>query len=201
MVKKPNLSTNELVRLSVFVALIIIQSWVPMLGYINIPPLAITYIHVTVIVATLWLGVKQGMLVGAAWGLNSWLKAILAPVSPINTLVLSSPLVSVLPRILMPLILGTIVYYLKQKQVNSKLVGLTAGVLGSWLNTFLVLGAIVIFKQQAYMDIKSISDQATLWQVLGGIIATNGVFESIAAGIITPILYTVTLQFDKRKRS
>ena len=197
--KKSSLSTGELVRLSVFIALIMIQSWVPMLGYINIPPLAITYIHVTVIVATLWLGVKQGMLVGAVWGINSWIKAIIAPVSPVNTLVLSSPLVSVLPRILMPLILGMIIYYLKQKQVNAKLVGLTAGVLGSWLNTFLVLGAIVVFKQQAYMMAKDLN-QTTLWQVLGGIIATNGVFESIAAGIITPILYTITLQFDKRKR-
>ena len=46
--------TNQLVKLSVFVALIIIQSWVPMLGNIPTPVLSITYIHVTVILATLW---------------------------------------------------------------------------------------------------------------------------------------------------
>ena len=50
--------TNQLVKLSVFVALIIIQSWVPMLGNIPTPVLSITYIHVTVILATLWLGWK-----------------------------------------------------------------------------------------------------------------------------------------------
>ena len=190
--------TNQLVKLSVFVALIIIQSWVPMLGNIPTPVLSITYIHVTVILATLWLGWKEGVLVGMAWGLNSWIRALTAPVSPINAQVLSDVMVSVLPRMLMPLILAGLIVVFKSWSKNPRLVGALAGFSGSFLNTFLVLGAIVLFKQEVYMTIKGV-DQTGLWQLLGGIIATNGILEAFVAAILTPIFYQVTLQLAKRQ--
>lgn len=190
--------TNQLVKLSVFVALIIIQSWVPMLGNIPTPVLSITYIHVTVILATLWLGWKEGVLVGTAWGLNSWIRALTAPVSPINAQVLSDVMVSVLPRMLMPLILAGLIVVFKSWSKNPRLVGALAGFSGSFLNTFLVLGAIVLFKQEVYMTIKGV-DQTGLWQLLGGIIATNGILEAFVAAILTPIFYQVTLQMAKRQ--
>lgn len=191
--------TNQLVKLSVFVAIIIIQSWVPMLGNIPTPVLSITYIHVTVILATLWLGWKEGVLVGTAWGLNSWIRALTAPVSPINAQVLSDVMVSVLPRMLMPLILAGLIVVFKSWSKNPRLVGALAGFSGSFLNTFLVLGAIVLFKQEVYMTIKGV-DQTGLWQLLGGIIATNGILEAFVAAILTPIFYQVTLQLAKRQR-
>ena len=190
--------TNQLVKLSVFVALIIIQSWVPMLGNIPTPVLSITYIHVTVILATLWLGWKEGVLVGAAWGLNSWIRALTAPVSPINAQVLSDVMVSVLPRMLMPLILAGLIVVFKSWSKNPRLVGALAGFSGSFLNTFLVLGAMVLFKQEAYMTINGV-DQTGLWRLLGGIIATNGILEAFVAAILTPIFYQVTLQLAKRQ--
>lgn len=190
--------TNQLVKLSVFVALIIIQSWVPMLGNIPTPVLSITYIHVTVILATLWLGWKEGVLVGTAWGLNSWIRALTAPVSPINAQVLSDVMVSVLPRMLMPLILAGLIVVFKSWSKNPRLVGALAGFSGSFLNTFLVLGAVVLFKQEVYMTIKGV-DQTGLWQLLGGIIATNGILEAFVAAILTPIFYQVTLQLAKRQ--
>ena len=190
--------TNQLVKLSVFVALIIIQSWVPMLGNIPTPVLSITYIHVTVILATLWLGWKEGVLVGTAWGLNSWIRALTAPVSPINAQVLSDVMVSVLPRMLMPLILAGLIVVFKSWSKNPRLVGALAGFSGSFLNTFLVLGAIILFKQEVYMTIKGV-DQTGLWQLLGGIIATNGILEAFVAAILTPIFYQVTLQLAKRQ--
>ena len=190
--------TNQLVKLSVFVALIIIQSWVPMLGNIPTPVLSITYIHVTVILATLWLGWKEGVLVGTAWGLNSWIRALTAPVSPINAQVLSDVMVSVLPRMLMPLILAGLIVVFKSWSKNPRLVGALAGFSGSFLNTFLVLGAIVLFKQEIYMTIKGV-DQTDLWQLLGGIIATNGILKTFIAAILTPIFYQVTLQLAKRQ--
>ena len=191
--------TNQLVKLSVFVAIIIIQSWVPMLGNIPTPVLSITYIHVTVILATLWLGWKEGVLVGTAWGLNSWIRALTAPVSPINAQVLSDVMVSVLPRMLMPLILAGLIVVFKSWSKNPRLVGALAGFSGSFLNTFLVLGAIVLFKQEVYMTIKGV-DQTGLWKLLGGIIATNGILEAFVAAILTPIFYQVTLQLAKRQR-
>ena len=191
--------TNQLVKLSVFVAIIIIQSWVPMLGNIPTPVLSITYIHVTVILATLWLGWKEGVLVGTAWGLNSWIRALTVPLSPIHAQVLSDVMVSVLPRMLMPLILAGLIVVFKSWSKNPRLVGALAGFSGSFLNTFLVLGAIVLFKQEVYMTIQGV-DQTGLWKLLGGIIATNGILEAFVAAILTPIFYQVTLQLAKRQR-
>lgn len=190
--------TNQLVKLSVFVALIIIQSWVPMLGNIPTPVLSITYIHVTVILATLWLGWKEGVLVGTAWGLNSWIRALTVPLSPIHAQVLSDVMVSVLPRMLMPLILAGLIVVFKSWSKNPRLVGALAGFSGSFLNTFLVLGAMVLFKQETYMTIQGV-DQTGLWKLLGGIIATNGILEAFVAAILTPIFYQVTLQLAKRQ--
>lgn len=180
--------TKRLVQLSLFMALVILQTWVPMLGNINIPPLSITFIHVTVIVATLWLGTYEGMFVGAVWGINSLLRAYIQPVSPMHTLVFTSPLVSVFPRILMPLVVGLVVVFLRHKKVNKSVIGITGGLLGSILNTVFVLGSIAIFKQAEYLQIKDIA-QPELLTVLWGIVIANGVPEMIASGIITPAIY------------
>lgn len=180
--------TKRLVQLSLFMALIILQTWVPMLGNINIPPLSITFIHVTVIIATLWLGTYEGMAVGLMWGLNSLLRAYIQPVSPLHTLVFTSPLVSVLPRVLMPFIVGNLANFFRSRKLSKNLLGMLSGVAGSLLNTIFVLGAIALFKQAAYLQIKEIT-QPELWAVLGSIVVVNGMPEAIAAGIVTPAIY------------
>ena len=128
------------------------------------------------------------MFVGAVWGINSLLRAYIQPVSPMHTLVFTSPLVSVFPRILMPLVVGLVVAFLRRKKVNKSVIGITGGLLGSILNTVFVLGSIAIFKQAEYLQIKDIA-QPELLTVLWGIVIANGVPEMIASGIITPAIY------------
>ncbi|MGX7109691.1 ECF transporter S component [Facklamia miroungae] len=183
---KNSLKTKRLVILSIFMAIILLQTWVPFLGYIAIPPLNITIIHVTVIVATLWLGTKDGFIIGAFWGLNSLIRAYVMPTSPMYVYVFSSPLVSLLPRMIMPLIVG---WFAKQTQskLKDRLRYMLAGGLGSLLNTIFVLGAIGLFKQAEYAQISG-ANLDTLWQVLGGIVLVNGVPEMIFSILVTPIL-------------
>ena len=54
-----NNNARRLVILGLFIALIIIQSWVPFLGFITIGPIAMTIIPITVILSTLWLGTTR----------------------------------------------------------------------------------------------------------------------------------------------
>ena len=124
--------------------------------------------------------------------------AATVPVSPVNAQVFNDVMVSVLPRMLMLLILAGLIVVFKSWSKNPRLVGALAGFSGSFLNTFLVLGAIVLFKQETYMTIKGV-DQTGLWKLLGGIIATNGILEAFVAAILTPIFYQVTLQLAKRQ--
>lgn len=178
--------TRRTVILSIFLALILLQTWVPFLGYIAIPPLNITIIHVTVIVATLLLGTREGFIIGTFWGINSLLRAYLMPTSPMYIYVFSSPLVSLLPRMIMPLIVGLLVRYPFSKMGN-RLKFMLAGGIGSVLNTVLVLGSIAVFKRAEYLQIQGAS-LSNLWTVLGGIILVNGVPEAIFSVLVTPII-------------
>lgn len=178
--------TRRTVILSIFLALILLQTWVPFLGYIAIPPLNITIIHVTVIVATLLLGTREGFIIGTFWGINSLLRAYLMPTSPMYIYVFSSPLVSLLPRMIMPLIVGFLVRYPFSKMGN-RLKFMLAGGIGSVLNTVLVLGSIAVFKRAEYLQIQGAS-LSNLWTVLGGIILVNGVPEAIFSVLVTPII-------------
>lgn len=55
-----NKRTRENVLIAIFAAIIILQTWVPFLGYIALPTLSLTIIHITVIVVTLLKGTKAG---------------------------------------------------------------------------------------------------------------------------------------------
>ncbi|WP_164470891.1 ECF transporter S component [Vaginisenegalia massiliensis] len=194
--------TQRLVTLSVLIAIIILQTWVPFLGNINIPPFSITFIHVTVIVTTLWLGTKEGMIIGLVWGLNSLARSLIMPVSPLHLLIFSSPLVSVLPRVLMPLVVGGVAMAFHRKPNLHKAEGLVCGMLGSLLNTVFVLGAMALFKQSAFMQMKGVTDTAALWKLLGGIVVANGIPEMIVAGLVTPILLlALRTKFNRQKQS
>ncbi|MBR7927029.1 ECF transporter S component [Aerococcaceae bacterium zg-ZUI334] len=199
--------TGELVRLALFLSLIMIQTWVPFLGNINIGLLSITFIHVTVIVATLWLGLREGVMVGTMWGINSWIRSLAMPTSPLATYALSSPIVSVLPRILMPLIIGLIYMNLPKKHQQSKITLFILGGLGAILNTVLLLGAIGLFRSSGgaiAMGVIQDAAQATsqtslvLWKILGGIVISNGIPEMIFSALVTPTLVTA-LQFSQKR--
>lgn len=189
MTSYSNNRTKEMVRISLFSAIIILQSWIPFLGNITIPlyPLAITFIHVTVIVATLYLGTKAGVIVGGVWGINSLIRAYVMPTSPMYLFVFNSPFVTILPRLLMPLIVGFISNYILKKITSERVNAMISGVLGSLLNTVLVLGAIVVFRRNEYLSIQDASME-TLWTILGGIVLANGVPEMILAGLLVPII-------------
>lgn len=188
--------TRNLVRLSIFIAFIMLQTWVPGFGYIPLlPGLNITYIHVTVILATLWLGTKEGVLIGTVWGVNSWIRALVAPPNPMYTLVFTSPLVSVVPRILMPLIVGLVAYKIgtmRHDKVRYALLGL----LGAILNTAFVLGSIGIFQATNFAIVREVN-VSQVWLLLGSIVLSNGIFEMIAAFIMTPIMMMTLTKLTK----
>ncbi|MGX7100027.1 ECF transporter S component [Globicatella sanguinis] len=194
-----NSKTGNIVKLGLFFALVFIQTWVPFLGNINTPLLSVTIVHVTVIIATLWLGIKEGVLVGTFWGINSWLRALIMPNSLMAAMVFNSPIISVLPRFLMPLIIGAIYYNLSKNLQNSKMVHILLGALGSLLNTAIVLGFIGLFRVNGGMQALGADTSAHLWKVLWGIVISNGVPEFLFSGIVTPPLLAAVKYSSRRK--
>lgn len=182
--------------LAVLMAIIIIQNIVPFFGYIPLPGLSITTIHVTVIIAAVVLGPRDGALIGGIWGLIDWIRAFVAPTSPLAPLVFTNPLVSVLPRVLIGLIAGWLfIWFQRRQQVP---LGLTlAGVAGSLTNTILVLGLIgTLYRNQAAGFYQV--DLSKLMPYLLTVVGTNGIPEAILAGILVPLIGLPLLRFKRR---
>lgn len=179
--------TLRLALLGVLTAIIIIQTFVPFLGYIPLGVLNVTIIPVTVIIAAVVLGPKEGAIVGGIWGMVVFIRAFVAPTSPLAPLVFVNPIISVLPRILIGLLAGYAYIAFGKLKMNRTLSLAISAVIGSAVNTILVLGLIFIFYKEVYADFIKVDVD----QVLGAlmvIVGTNGVLEVIFAAIVVPII-------------
>lgn len=176
----------SLVLLAILSAIIIIQSFVPGLGNIPIPPITPTIIHITVIVGTLLLGLKQGMLLGTVWGICSLLRAWIMPPSPITQLLFGNPIIAILPRIAVA-ITAFYIFKLLFKKLGDTYATMIAAVIGSLTNTLLVCIFIYLIYSQQYANLLNI-DVSGLWYVLATLIATSGLAEAGVAGVLVPLL-------------
>jgi uncharacterized membrane protein len=188
--------TYRIAILGILSAFIIIQTFVPFLGNIPIPPLNPTIIHITVIVAAFVLSTKDGMLIGLVWGLARMVKAYTLPASPLDLLLWTNPIIAVVPRVMVGLVAGLVFHaFLKRKQEKRGMV--IAAVLGSLTNTVLVLGFIALFYGNEYATALNV-DPSNLLKVLAGIVATNGLGEAVAAGLIAPFIATALMKVRRK---
>ncbi|MHA8138101.1 ECF transporter S component [Lactobacillaceae bacterium Scapto_B20] len=188
----------RLVARSIFIALLLIQTTVPGLGYLPIGPLSLTIIPITVIIAAILLGTKDGMLIGGIWGLITFLRAFFWPTSPLAQYVFINPLVSVLPRILIGLVAG--ILYNRLKNYDFKKTGLAfVGVMGSLTNTILLLGMVYVFYRNYAQQLYHVNVKELLPYLLT-VLGTNGLLEAVLAGVITPIIALPLIKVVKKER-
>lgn len=173
---------------AIFIAIIILQDFVPFLGNIPLGPLSITTLHVTVCIAAIVLGPVDGAIVGGTWGLLTWVRAFVAPSSPLAPLVMINPLVSVLPRIMIGVVAGYLYRWLHRGPRHQKLAMTIAGMAGSLTNTTLVLGFIYLFYRTPAVAQTYGVDVHHLLAALLVILATNGTLELVFAAVAVPLI-------------
>ncbi len=193
--------TLSMVQLALLTALIVMLSFIPYIGYIKIPVLAVqaTTIHIPVIVGSILLGPKAGGFLGFVFGLTSLINNTTQPgltafcFSPFISMgegLGGSPLALVvcfLPRILT----GVVPHYVYQglqklpkKGGPGKISLLLAGVAGSMTNTILVMGMIYLFFGSAYAAARGLAYEAVLGVILG-VVGTNGTIEALLAALLS----------------
>jgi uncharacterized membrane protein len=174
-----------LAQIAILSALIIVMTFVPYVGYISYGALSITLIHIPVIIGACLLGVKAGGLLGAVWGISCIIKAVTAPPSPLEGIIFRNPLIALIPRILMGLAAGLMMYLLGKK---SKVLGaVTASIAGCLTNTVLVMGGIYLIYGDKYgeaLNISSISFGGLTNYILAAF-GINAVIEIAVAIIIS----------------
>lgn len=131
--------TYRLVIRAILTAIIILQTMVPFLGFIPIGITSLTIIHITVIVAAIVLGTKDGMFIGLVWGIFTIIRAFTSPTTPLDITVFTNPIISVLPRVLVGLVAGVLFTWLYRKTKKVVLASIVAAIFGTLTNTVLVL--------------------------------------------------------------
>lgn len=179
-----NKNVFRMTIIAMFVAILIIQTFVPMLGYIPLGPINITIVHITVILAAILFGKKTGLIIGTVWGTLSLIRTIVQYL-PTNQMFLN-PLISVLPRAIVGW-LSAVVFEALDKRFTGHWKYLVTAFVGTATNTILVLGGIYLFAADLYAELFEMDVD----QVLGALVAivtSNGVIEVVASMIILPLL-------------
>ncbi len=204
--------TFSMVLTGLFMAIIVIMAFVPNLGYINLVVIKATMIHVPVIIGSIVLGPKMGAILGATFGVTSLINNTINPsllsfaFSPFYQLGevggnFYSVIICMVPRILV----GIVPYFVYKGIVallknvkGKKVIALPiAGVCGAFTNTLLVMNMIYIFFRDEFATAKDIAIE-TVYDVILGIIAANGIPEAIVAAVLTTAVSLVLLRMMPR---
>jgi len=149
-------------------------------GFIPLPTIKATILHIPVIIGAIVEGPLVGALIGLIFGLFSIFQNMVNP--GILSFAFYNPLVSVLPRIL----IGIVSYY-TYKFIRLKNQALRIGIgaaTGTITNTVGVLSMIYIFYAARYAEINGVSVSGAARLILG-IAVAQGIPEIIIAVMIT----------------
>ncbi|WP_220729384.1 ECF transporter S component [Apilactobacillus zhangqiuensis] len=182
--------------LSVFIAIIIVQTSIPGLGNIPIGPLSVTIIPITVALAAIILGTKDGSIIGGIWGLITFVRAFWWPTSPLAIYVFTNPLVSILPRILVGLVAGLIFKRLYKPNKPYRMYMSITGFVSSLVNTVVLLGLVYAFYRGDAFNIYHINVDQLLPYLLF-VAATNGLVEAFLSATLVPVIGSPLLKIRK----
>ena len=189
--------TKKMILTALFGAIILLLNITP-IGYIQLPFIKATIIHVPVIIGSILLGPGAGACLGFVFGLTSiysntftptLLSFAFSPAIPVpgsNRGSWAALVVVFLPRILV----GIFPYYIykgldKLPIGKSRMLTLSiSGIAGSMTNTLLVMNLVYFLFRDAYGKACNLASGAVYKAVLA-IIFTNGLPEAVITAVIS----------------
>lgn len=158
------------------------------LGFIPIPPVKATILHVPVIIGAILDGPIVGMIIGLFFGLFSMYNALVT-MTP-TSFVFLNPIIALIPRIMIGLI-SYYVYTILCRFLKNKYKAFSVGaaaVCGSLINTAGVLGLAYFIYLDKFSKALGLSATAGA-KAISLVAATNGIPEAIVSALITiPII-------------
>ncbi|QYN55843.1 ECF transporter S component [Lactobacillus panisapium] len=189
--------TRNLAITALFIAIFLLQTFVPNIGYIRILPglPAITTAPLTVAVYSLLMGPVAGTCFGIFWGLLRVILAYTQPGDMVSLILFQNIFISFIPSICAGLFPGLIGKASQNKSRGVKEGSfIVAGAATSLTNTVLViLLTSLIFMGNSSRLMGYMGNFATgtpLIQALIIALGMNGLIEAIFTAIVTPIIVT-----------
>ncbi|MDF7636901.1 ECF transporter S component [Leuconostocaceae bacterium ESL0958] len=182
---------QHFVLTTVFVAIVLLQSFIPLLGYLPLGAFVVgayvVIVPTTAALAGALLGPRSGAIVGFFWGLASFARAFTLP-GTFGGLLFSNPVTAILPRIAVGLLIGLLAQWLRSKRpVANSITYFTFGALAALLNTALV----VLLTWLSFQLFPVSGYGIPAHHLLTWLIATlafNAGFEIVANGLLVMIL-------------
>ena len=163
------------------------------LGFIPIPPINATILHIPTLIGALLEGPRIGALIGFIFGCYSMAQAFMAP--NIMSFVFYNPLVSILPRMLIGPAAYLVFRYLPSKRTVVRVAA--ALFIGTIVHTVLVMSAIYLLYAEPYAAAKNIPVENVL-NIVIGVAVFHGPLEALAATVVgTPVVMAVRAKFKK----
>ncbi len=176
---KSTSKTRQLTQLSLLIALEAVMAFTP-LGFIMIPPISITILHIPVIIGAILMGPTYGGILGGAFGVLSMIKATFFAASPADLLFspfasgapVQSAVMCIVPRILLG-VAAALLYQLL-RQVTKDIAAMAVScILATLLHSVMVLGSMWLFFQAM-----------PLRDVFVTVASLNCIVEMLAAGVV-----------------
>ncbi len=179
--EKSHVKTARMTQLTLLIAIMAVLGFTP-LGFIQIPPVAITIMHIPVMIGAVVLGPREGGILGFVFGTISLVRATFMGVTPVDLMFspfasgypLQSLVMVLVPRILFGVLTGLVFRLLAGKVKEVVALGVAAAI-GSLAHSAMVLGCMaVLFSAFPLKDVLLI------------IISVNGTLE-LAAGVLVTV--------------
>lgn len=206
MQKKTNV--RLLTQMALLTALMLVMAFTP-LGYIPLPFMNATTMHIPVIIGACLLGPKMGGVLGGLFGITSVVRATISPnltsfvftpfysFSPEFHGSWTSLIVAIVPRILIGVCAGFVFLGLKKLIHNETISLAISGFVGSMVNTIGVMGLIYLLFGEQYAAAGG-TDPSLLFGVIMGVVGVNGVPEAIIAAVLTAAVCKAILAIGRQ---
>lgn len=194
---KSKLTTKQLVLLGLLTAILLLMAYTP-LGYLNIGPLAITFNVIPVALAAVALGPMGGAIVGAVFGLTSFLQCIgVGGTSAMGAVLFGiNPFLAFIqrfiPRVLDGFLLGYIFRWV-QKISNSYVSCFVTGFCSALLNTLFFMSALILLYGNTDY-VQGLMGGKNVIAFVCTFVGVNAVFEMLSSTILTGAVGTALIK-------
>ena len=159
------------------------------LGFIPIPPVKATIMHIPVIIGAIIEGPLVGAIVGLVFGLFSIYQEITTMLP--TAFMFLNPIIAIVPRILIGIAAYYIYTFIKNKFKKPGVSIGIASLCATLVNTIGVLGLTYIIYAERFANLAGISTSAA-GITLATVGVTNGIPEAIVSAVICiPVILTI----------
>ena len=207
--KQTKTDVRRMTMLAMFSGILLVMGMTG-IGFIPLPVIKATTMHIPVILGAILLGPSGGAVLGAVFGFCSIWANTTTPnllsfaFSPFMTNegfigVLKSLWIALGCRVMLGLIAGWLWKGLKKLNVNESIAMPVSAAVATICHTLLVMGSIYVLLAEQYAAAKNVAFSAVFGLIMGTVTA-SGIPEAIAAAVLVTVIGKVLMPVMLRSR-